>query len=119
LGADGGSVHFGPAAAHEAVHNETESPMKFRNKKVTALIDVRTRLEFFFGHMPGAICIPVTKINGAALESRGIARDATIVVYCASGSRSVVAAQILRQAGYKRVMDGGGLMEVKQNLIPD
>lgn len=93
--------------------------MKFRNKKVTVLIDVRSRLEFFFGHMPGAICIPVTKINGAALESRGISRDAEILVYCASGSRSAFAAQALKQAGYRKVVDGGGLANVRKELKED
>ena len=93
--------------------------MKFRNKKVTVLIDVRSRLEFFFGHMPGAVCIPVTKINEAALESRGIARDASILVYCASGSRSAMAVRALKQAGYKRVVDGGGLANVRRNLAED
>jgi rhodanese-related sulfurtransferase len=93
--------------------------MKFRNKKITVLIDVRSRLEFFFGHLPGAICIPLAKINAAALESRGIARDAGILVYCASGSRSAVAASALRQAGYTRVMDGGGLVEARENLRDD
>ena len=90
--------------------------MKFRNKKVDVLIDVRSRLEFFFGRMPGAICIPLTKISAAALESRGIARDAGILVYCASGSRSAFAVQALKQAGYTRVMDGGGLADVRRNL---
>lgn len=93
--------------------------MKFRNKKVTVLIDVRSRLEFFFGHAPGAICIPVTKISGAALESRGIERDAGILVYCASGSRSAAAVQALRQAGYTRVTDGGGLAAVRADLKQD
>jgi phage shock protein E len=93
--------------------------MKYRNKEVTVLIDVRSRLEFFFGHMPGAICIPVTKINREALESRDIDRDAAIVVYCASGSRSAMAVRALKQAGYTRVMDGGGLAAVRQNLKED
>jgi len=93
--------------------------MKFRNKKVTVLIDVRSRLEFFFGRVPGAICIPLTKINGAALESRDIPRDAGILVYCASGSRSAVAAQVLKKAGYTRVMDGGGLADVRKGLRDD
>ena len=93
--------------------------MKYRNKKVTVLIDVRSRLEFFFGHMPGAICIPVTKINREALESREIALDADILVYCASGSRSAMAVRALKQAGYTRVMDGGGLAAVRQNLKED
>lgn len=93
--------------------------MKYRNKKVDVLIDVRSRLEFLFGHMPGAICIPLRKINGAALESRGIARDAGVLVYCASGSRSAFAVQALKQAGYRRVMDGRGLADVRRNLRED
>lgn len=90
--------------------------MKFRNKKVDALIDVRSRLEFFFGHMPGAVCIPLRKVSAATLESHGIARDASILVYCASGSRSKLAVQALKGEGYKRVMDGGGMMNVRTHL---
>jgi len=93
--------------------------MKFRNKKVTVLIDVRSRLEFFFGRVPGAVCIPLGKISGAALESRGISRDAGILVYCASGSRSAYAVRALKQAGYTRVMDGGSLADVRRNLRED
>jgi len=93
--------------------------MKYRNKKVSVLIDVRSRLEFFFGRVPGAICIPLGKISDAALESRGIARDAGILVYYASGSRSALAVQALKQAGYTRVMDGGGLAHVRRNLRED
>jgi len=93
--------------------------MKFRNKKVTALIDVRSRLEFFFGRVPGAVCIPLRKLNAATLESRGIAHDESILVYCASGSRSALAVRALKQAGYKRVVDGGGLAEVRRGLKED
>ncbi len=90
--------------------------MKFRDQKVSVLIDVRTRLEFFFGHMPGAIRIPLRKINVEELESRGIARNAGILVYCASGARSAVAAEALKRAGFTRVLDGGGLANVRNNL---
>ena len=93
--------------------------MKFRNKKVDVVIDVRSRLEFFFGHMPGAVCIPVRKISADTLESRGIVPGAKILVYCASGSRSKFAVQALKEAGYKRVVDGGGLANVKRNLSED
>lgn len=90
--------------------------MKFRSKTVTVVIDVRSRLEFFFGHLPGAICIPVGKISGEALESRGIGRDEGILVYCASGSRSAVAVRALKQAGYTGVVDGGGLADARRGL---
>ena len=90
--------------------------MKFRGKKVAVLIDVRSRFEFFFGHMPGAICIPVTKISAKKLENRGIGRDAAILVYCASGTRSAAAVRVLKQEGWARTMDGGGLAEVRRHL---
>lgn len=90
--------------------------MKYRNKTVSVVIDVRSRLEFFFGHVPGAVCIPAPRVSHEALEKRGIARDAGILVYCASGSRSAGAAQVLKRAGYSRVVDGGGLAEVKKHL---
>ena len=90
--------------------------MKFRNKTVTVVIDVRSRLEFFLGHVPGAVCIPVQKVRHEVLEKRGIARDAGILVYCASGSRSAGAVQALKGAGYTRVVDGGGLADVRKHL---
>lgn len=90
--------------------------MKHKGRTVTALIDVRSWLEFLLGHAPGAIRIPLWKVGAAELERRGIARDAYIVVYCASGSRSAFAARALTQAGFTRVVDGGGLAEVRRNL---
>ena len=93
--------------------------MKFRNKKVTVLLDVRSRLEFFFGHMPGAVCIPLRKINAETLESRGIRPGESILVYCASGSRSAMAVHALKAAGYTRVIDGGGMAAVRKNLQAD
>lgn len=90
--------------------------MKFRNKTIAHVIDVRSRLEFFFGHVPGAVCIPVHKVRHETLARRGIAKDAGILVYCASGSRSAVAVAALRNAGYTRVVDGGGMAEVQKHL---
>lgn len=111
---------FTSPAADGPPHDRPGNPMKFRNKKVTVLIDVRSRLEFFlFGRAPGAICIPLPKLSAAALESRGIARDDEILVYCASGSRSAVAAQALKQTGFARVVDGGGLADVRRDLRED
>jgi phage shock protein E len=93
--------------------------MKFRNKTVGHVIDVRSRLEFFLGHVPGAVCIPVQKVGHETLSRRGIARDAGILVYCASGSRSSLAVAALKNAGYTRVVDGGGMAEVRKHLKPD
>ena len=89
---------------------------KYRNKTVAFVIDVRSRLEFLFGHVPGAICIPVQKVGHDAMARRGIPKDAGILLYCASGSRSALATSALKQAGYTRVVDGGGIAAVKRDL---
>jgi rhodanese-related sulfurtransferase len=81
---------------------------RFRNLPVDVVIDVRSRLEFWLGHLPSAICLPVGSL-AQAVADRGIARDARVLVYCASGARSAQAAAILRQLGYKRVTDGGAM----------
>jgi rhodanese-related sulfurtransferase len=89
--------------------------MKYRNKTVSVVIDVRSRLEFLFGHVRGAVNIPAGRATPDELDRRGIARDAGILVYCASGARSSVVYQALKGAGF-RVVDGGALAEVRIHL---
>jgi rhodanese-related sulfurtransferase len=72
------------------------------------LLDVREPDEFQRGHIPGAISIPRGVIEGHGPQ---MLRDpgAEIVVYCASGMRSALAADTLQQMGYGnlRSMSGG------------
>lgn len=92
---------------------------KFNNKKVDAVIDVRSHLEFFLGHLPGAVCMPVNGIDHAILERDDITRDSAIMVYCASGARSASAADTLRRMGYRRVIDAGGYAQARQGYERD
>jgi molybdopterin/thiamine biosynthesis adenylyltransferase/rhodanese-related sulfurtransferase len=73
------------------------------------LVDVREQQEFEQGHIPGAVHVP-----RSYLESRieGVAPDRgkRLVLYCASGQRSALGADTLRQQlGYENVasMTGG------------
>jgi thiosulfate/3-mercaptopyruvate sulfurtransferase len=84
-----------------------------------ALIDVRSAEEYAGssgypcdprqGHIPGAVNIELDEIYVAPagvrslLEGRGLDPDARIVVYCHSGSRSEIAAALLRGAGLDAV----------------
>lgn len=88
----------------------------YRNTPVDLLVDVRSRLEFFFGHLPGAVCIPVHKVASKLPEHPGITRDSRIVLYCASGTRSAQAAEELRRLGYRRVMDAGAMHSARSEL---
>jgi phage shock protein E len=71
------------------------------------IIDVRSSDEFKDGHYPKAENIPVHLIT-ARLPDLG-AKDQHIVVYCASGGRSAMAARLLHEAGYRNVVNAGGL----------
>lgn len=85
----------------------------FRNTPVDAVLDVRSVLEFWLGHLDGAKNVPVDRLPGG-LEGLGLTKQSRILVYCASGGRSAQAAAILKQAGYGRVVDGGGMAQASQ-----
>lgn len=86
----------------------------FRDKPVEIAIDVRSKLEFWMGHLDGAVNIPVDRLP-EGLTAHNLTPQSRILVYCASGMRSAQAAAILKQAGYTRVVDGGGIGEASQS----
>ncbi len=74
------------------------------------LLDVRTQEEYDEGHIPGAILIPNTEIEERAEESLPD-KDQLILVYCRSGRRSKMAAEILAELGYTNVREFGGIID--------
>jgi rhodanese-related sulfurtransferase len=91
---------------------------KFRGAAVDVVVDVRSKLEFWLGHLPGAVCIPVDRILAGLQAIDGISATSRILVYCASGNRSRAAAATLAQAGYRNVVDGGGLTAASAHYTP-
>ncbi|MEO6864060.1 MAG: rhodanese-like domain-containing protein [Gemmatimonadaceae bacterium] len=67
----------------------------------TVFLDVREPNEWNLGHVPGAVHIPRGQLEGKVEGVVG--REKNIVVYCAGGSRSALAADTLRQMGYEHV----------------
>jgi rhodanese-related sulfurtransferase len=97
---------------NEAKQRITEvTPQQVRERKANGepvvLLDVREPNEWNLGRVPGAIHIPRGTME-TAIEAR-VPRDATLVIYCASGNRSALAADTLQQMGYRNVasMSGG------------
>lgn len=70
------------------------------------VIDVREPYEFAGGHVTGALNIPPDALMRGAKELQGVPKDAQIIVYCRTGSRSNVAMHILQQLGYKNTTNG-------------
>lgn len=81
----------------------------WRGERLDAVIDVRSKLEFWLGHLEGATCLPVDVVGEKLAERPDIGPDAAILVYCASGGRSAAAAAELKRRGYTNVIDGGGM----------
>lgn len=76
------------------------------------LVDVRSPGETANGTIPRAREIPLAALTDSM---SGLDRMAPVVVYCASGYRSVVAASVLRAAGFDDVSDVVGGFGAWQN----
>ncbi len=70
------------------------------------ILDVREPSEYATGRVPGAVPIPQADLATRLSE---IPKDRELLVVCASGMRSLRAAQFLHAVGYERVtnLDGG------------
>lgn len=75
------------------------------------ILDVRRPDEFVLGHIPGAVNVPLADIESGNLPELMQDKNATYLIYCRSGVRSVTAAQILECAGYSRLVNFGGILD--------
>ncbi len=70
-------------------------------KAGTVFLDVREPNEWNLGHVPGAVHVPRGQLEG---KVEGVVdRGSNVIVYCAGGSRSALAADTLTQMGYSKV----------------
>ncbi|HXF60881.1 MAG TPA: rhodanese-like domain-containing protein, partial [Caldilineaceae bacterium] len=67
------------------------------------VVDIRERDEFIQGHLPGATFIPRGFLE-LQIEQHQPDRDQPVVVYCAGGVRSALAARNLKEMGYTNVI---------------
>ena len=78
------------------------------------IIDVRERDEVLDGYIPGATLIPRGFLELSIEEDVTTDRAAPILLYCAAGSRSALAARDLQQLGYTEVRSlAGGIRSWK------
>lgn len=80
------------------------------------LLDVRTKDEFSFGSIAGAVNIPLDEIRNHLDE---IPKDKDIVVFCAIGLRGYLALKILKARGFERIRNlSGGYKTYSTALAP-
>ena len=79
-------------------------------------LDVRTIAEYNEGHIPNAICIPNETI-GSNTISELPDKEQLILVYCRSGNRSKQAAEKLKKLGYTNLIEFGGIIDWKGEIV--
>ncbi|WP_216828490.1 sulfurtransferase TusA family protein [Alkalihalobacterium elongatum] len=85
---------------HPDVTNLDELSKKLEGNEKITVLDVRESAEFAFGHIPGAVHIPLGELEQRFEE---LDKNAEIHVVCRSGSRSDLAAQKLAEKGFTNV----------------
>ena len=84
-----------------------QSVKEYQQTQGAVLLDVRTQQEYQAGHIPGSRNLPLHHLD--RMEQSGDNQDKPIYVYCQSGARSAQAAARLKQMGYTRVKNIGGI----------
>lgn len=74
------------------------------------VMDVREPAEYTAGHLPGAFNIPrgVLEFKIGAHPDFQDKQDAHIIVYCQTGGRSALAAEVLNKMGFNNAVSMAG-----------
>lgn len=99
------------------VHKITAKAAKtMMDTQKVLILDVRTAKEFSAGHIQGAKNLPLDEIvnnNFGMIENK----NAIILVYCRSGSRSAKASRLLAKANYQDINDFGGIIDWPYKIV--
>jgi phage shock protein E len=97
------------------VNRKASETIKNMDSKNLYLVDVREPAEFASGSVKGAVNIPLGSIQSRIKELKG---KENIVVFCRSGNRSSMAADILQKNGISNVTNGGTWQNVANLIQP-
>ncbi len=78
------------------------------------VIDLRTAYEYDQGHVPRSLNIPIDRIKANIGRIRELNKP--VILCCATGSHCWEAADILRDAGIRRVINGGDWKSVLRKI---
>ena len=92
-------------------------PAALQDNPSARLIDVREDREFSAGHVAGAVHIGKGVIE-RDIEAEVPDHDTTLYLYCGGGFRSALAADALREMGYKDAVSVDGGWRELQALMP-
>ena len=82
------------------------------------ILDVRRPDEFAAGHIPNAINVPNESIGTSEIPELPD-KNQLILVYCRSGRRSKEASEKLVKLGYTNIVEFGGIIDWKGDIISE
>ena len=82
------------------------------------ILDVRRPDEYAAGHIPNAINVPNESIGTSDIPELPD-KDQLIMVYCRSGRRSKEAAEKLVKLGYTNIVEFGGIIDWKGEIVTE
>jgi len=82
------------------------------------ILDVRRPDEYAAGHIPNAINVPNESIGTSDIPELPD-KDQLIMVYCRSGRRSKEASEKLVKLGYTNIVEFGGILDWKGEILTD
>ncbi len=97
---------------------DAKTAYTFLSDNNTTLLDVRTAQELKTdGMIAGAVHIPLHKLE-KDIGDLSAYHDRKIVVYCATGNRSITASRILSKHGFTVYNLNGGIQAWKKQKLP-
>ena len=105
----------GTAKGHQKISQE-EVRRIMKEEDGFLLVDVRTPGEYAEGHIPGAINIPNESIGEEEIPLLPD-KNQRILIYCRSGGRSGQTRKKLEKLGYTDILDFGGIMTWKGEIV--
>ena len=98
------------------VSQETLLERQLEGDPALVILDVRTPDEYVAGHVPGAVNIPHYEVADRLAE---VPTDKDVILYCRTGRRAAIAAEILAANGHTRLAHlEGDIVEWQENRRP-
>ena len=91
----------------EVEHVSATEAAELVSRSSAVLVDVREQWEWDAGHAPQAQHLPMSQLEQRASE---LDADATLLIVCHSGQRSISVTDALARAGYHAVNVEGGML---------
>jgi len=88
--------------------------MKEMIGKGALILDVRSKEEYAGGHVKGSVNVPLNQLPAYLKKMKS--KDQVIITCCASGMRSGVAKNMLKEQGFTHVHNGGSWLSVNNCL---